>query len=196
MAILEKARLEMDRMSLSTSPIDHATLREAVFLLLERADRRLEPVSLLTMVGLADHLMIAKVGTPVSGDDYFMLPNGPMPIRLFEELREARISGSLWQDRVAATDTHLELVGSSECRRLSRGLRKVLDAAFDAVHQKGLNEVVESMAEACPEWLGKGFRFVPLAEVYAAFGASPEDAAAQVADVRSYYARRSGPGAK
>lgn len=185
--------MELDAMALAVSPVDHAVLREAVFLLLERADRRLHPVSLLTMVGLADHLMIAEVGVPISGDDYFMLPNGPMPIRLFMELRETRDSGTPWQGRVVTTDDCLELVGAGECRRLSRGQRRILDAAFDAVHQKGMNEVLDAMAVACPEWLGRLFRLVPLADVYVEFGASPADAAAQVADVRSHYARSGEP---
>ena len=185
MPILERAKHDLDQLHLALAPIDHAALREAVFLLLERADRRMELVDLLTIIGLADHLLIAEVGTPISGDDYWCLPNGPIPIHLFLEICETQ----LWGERVTLAGTVLELNGAGECKGLSRGQRRALETAFLALYRKPVVEVVETIGQACPEWWDSISKFVPLSQVYVAFGASVEDAESQVSEIRSSYRR-------
>lgn len=192
MAILERAKQELTSGGHTLPPTDRLVLREAVFMLLERADRSMRLIELLTMVGLADHVGVAKRGSPISGDDFILLPNGLAPIGLTLELIQAADTGRLWEGRVSVTDGYACLVGSGECRKLSRNVRAILNGAFEAVHIKAFAEVIETLAVQCPAITTEGgvaFSVVPLEVAFVSMGASPADARDQVTDLRSYYPR-------
>ncbi|CAN5553964.1 Panacea domain-containing protein [soil metagenome] len=187
MQVLERAHDLLDKGVDCYARIDDATLGEAVFVLLERADRALPFVELLTMVGLADHMLLRETGSPISGDDYLSIPNGPVPIQLFSEMHRSFEKDELWQGRVSVERENLRLSGAGECKNLSKRQKTVLERAFVAVRGKSAAEVVETMHEVCPAWLSNLNGVFTLSDALESFGASAEDATARVAEIRSSY---------
>jgi uncharacterized phage-associated protein len=153
---------------------------QAVAVLLQATDRsRLEYLSLLKMLYIADRESLADLGRPITGDGAVAMENGPVLSGIYD-LINANVSDDdlrLWQEYLHRDDYHLELLRDPgvdqltpyEQRKLAEVARRYQDCSW-----RDLVRITHDL----PEWVwnrpdreqGILVRSIPLMDMVKAVG--------------------------
>jgi uncharacterized phage-associated protein len=172
--------LEQRRTGMPLFKLDIPKTVQAVAVLLKANDRsRLEYLSLLKLLYIADRESVADVGRPITGDVAVAMENGPVLSGIYDLINASVPDDGLrlWTDHLHRDDYHLELIRDPgvdqltpyEQRKLTEVARRHRDHSW-----KDLIRITHDL----PEWVwnrpdpeqGILVRTIPLMDVVKAVG--------------------------
>ena len=129
---------------------------EAACLLLQRSGGRMNVMKLVKLLYLLDRLSLDRRGTPVIGDDYLSMCNGPVTSEVLDLLNEGRLyrePNRRWEQCISDRENHeVALLKMPEREEVSDTEVKLLDEIWASHEHQSQWQLVDWCHEHCKEW--------------------------------------------
>lgn len=141
---------------------DERKAAEAAAWLLMFAGGSMPYMKLLKLMYLADRLALIETGAPITGDDMFALPKGPILSRVLDLMNSSPEEGRAWFEFVSGHsgpggyDVTAVKDPPSDDSRLSDYEVGVLERVWGEYGEVGLWSLVERLHRELPEWSDPG----------------------------------------
>jgi uncharacterized phage-associated protein len=161
---------------------DEGKAAEAAAWLLKFAGGSMRYMKLLKLLYLADRRALIETGAPITGDEMFALPRGPVLSRVLDLMNSAPEDGGIWFEFVSGHQGYeVEAVREplGEDSRLSDYEIGVLEGVWDEFGSMELWALVKHLHQVLPEWTdprGSSRRIRP-EDILRAADRAPEDIA-------------------
>lgn len=168
---------------------DERRAAQAAARLLNRHDGTMPCIKLVKLLYLADRAALVEGGTPITGDRFVSMRQGPVLGRVLDLIEEDCPAGdSIWHGYVARERFDARLVGPADNEWLSKYNMDVLDGVFDAYGCLGAWDVV-ARTHALPEWKDPGDSAIPIEpeDILRYSGYSEEEIESVADDAGAFY---------
>ena len=141
---------------------DERRAAQAAARLLDRHDGTMPYIKLIKLLYLADRESLIETGTPITGDRFVSMRQGPVLGRVLDLIRDdCPAEDSVWHGYVARKRFDARLVGPADNEWLSERNMGILDGVFDTFGCLKEWDVV-ARTHALPEWKDPGDTAIPI----------------------------------
>ena len=126
--------------------------------LLKRAERRLNYTAFLKLLYLADKKMLVEWGIPITYDDWFSMPQGPVLSHTYNLIRNPQ---GAWAEHIRTVGYEIELVSSPGDDLLSDAEENAIDSIFAEHGEKEWHQLIE-YTHSLSEWEDPQGSSIPL----------------------------------
>ena len=157
---------------------DEAKTTQAASLLLEQHRNTMPCVKLVKLLYLADRQSLVEIGSPITGDRFVSLKDGPSLDRVLELIREPNlVDDSTWHRHIQCMGRNVALYDPAGATRLSRYELRILTAIAEAYRHEP-DDAVVMHTQNLPEWVALTDKNTPAAiapEVILRFAGRTDD---------------------